>query len=108
MQEPRTRNLRVTHVVGEKFGALFGTFFERDDQGRLIHEMNNGYPRQKINNSRKILGFGVAPTSLGIGSTIRYKDFNFNFLIEGKSGGQIYSGTDQRMNLTFLDLDSRF
>jgi TonB-linked SusC/RagA family outer membrane protein len=61
MDEPRTRNLRVTHVVGERFGALFGTYFERDDQGRLIHEMNNGYPRPKINTSRKILGFGVAP-----------------------------------------------
>ncbi len=94
MQEPRTRNLRVTHIVGERFGALFGTFFERDDQGRLIHEMNNGYPRPKINNSRKILGFGVAPQQLGIGASFRYKDFNAGFLIEGKSGGQIFSGTN--------------
>ena len=94
MDEPRTRNLRVTHIVGERFGALFGTFFERDDQGRLIHEMNNGYPRPKINNSRKILGFGVAPQQLGIGASFRFKDFNAGFLIEGKSGGQIFSGTN--------------
>ena len=94
MQEPRTRNLRVTHIVGERFGALFGTFFERDDQGRLIHEMSNGYPRPKINNSRKILGFGVAPQQLGIGASFRYKDWNAGFLIEGKSGGQIFSGTN--------------
>ena len=94
MQEPRTRNLRVTHVVGERFGALFGTYFERDDQGRLIHEMSNGYPRPKINNSRKILGFGVAPQQLGIGASFRYKDFNAGFLVEGKSGGQIFSGTN--------------
>ena len=94
MDEPRTRNLRVTHIVGERFGALFGTFFERDDQGRLIHEMSNGYPRPKINNSRKILGFGVAPQQLGIGASFRYKDWNAGFLIEGKSGGQIFSGTN--------------
>ena len=94
MQEPRTRNLRVTHIVGERFGALFGTYFERDDQGNLVHEMVNGYPRPKINNSRKILGFGVAPQQLGIGASFRYKDFNAGFLIEGKSGGQIFSGTN--------------
>ena len=82
MDEPRTRNLRVTHVVGERFGALFGTYFERDDQGRLIHEMNNGYPSPKINTSRKILGFGVAPQQLGIGASFRYKDFNAAFLVE--------------------------
>ena len=37
---------------------------------------------------------GVAPTSIGFGSSFRYKDFNASFLIEGKSGGQIYSGTN--------------
>ena len=56
--------------------------------------MSNGYPRPKINNSRKILGFGVAPQQLGIGASFRYKDFNAAFLVEGKSGGQIFSGTN--------------
>ena len=56
--------------------------------------MSNGYPRPKINNSRKILGFGVAPQQLGIGASFRYKDWNAGFLIEGKSGGQIFSGTN--------------
>jgi TonB-linked SusC/RagA family outer membrane protein len=97
LDEPRDRNLRVTHIVGEKYGALFGTSFQRDSQGRIVHETSQGYPRPVIVTSRKILGFGVPPQQIGIGASFRYKDFNASFLIEGKSGGQIYSGTNLRM-----------
>ena len=97
LDEPRERTLRVTHIVGEKYGALYGTYFNRDAQGRIIHEMSQGYPRPSINTSRKILGFGVPPQQLGIGASFRYKDFNASFLVEGKSGGQIFSGTNVRL-----------
>ena len=93
MDEPRSRNLRVTHIVGEKYGALYGSSYVRNDAGHIVHEMVNGIPIPKIG-ARKILGFGVAPTALGLGSSFRYKDFNASILIEGKSGGQIYSGTN--------------
>ena len=97
LDEPRDRNLRVTHIVGEKYGALFGTSFQRDSQGRIVHETSRGYPVPVIVNNRKILGFGVPPQQIGIGASFRYKDFNASFLIEGKSGGQIYSGTNNRL-----------
>lgn len=97
LDEPRDRNLRVTHIVGEKYGALFGTSFQRDSQGRIVHETSRGYPVPVIVNNRKILGFGVPPQQIGIGASFRYKDFNAGFLIEGKSGGQIYSGTNNRL-----------
>ena len=93
MDEPRSRNLRVTHIVGEKYGALYGSSYVRNDAGAIVHEMVNGIPIPKIG-ARKILGFGVAPTSLGFGSSFRYKDFNASILVEGKTGGQIYSGTN--------------
>ena len=93
MDEPRSRNLRVTHIVGEKYGALYGSSYVRNDAGHIVHEMVNGIPIPKIG-ARKILGFGVAPSALGRGSSFRYKDFNASILIEGKSGGQIYSGTN--------------
>jgi len=44
--------------------------------------------------AKKILGFGVAPESIGLGSTFRYKDFNASILVEGKMGGSFYSGTN--------------
>ena len=97
LDEPRERTLRVTHIVGEKYGALFGTYFNRDAQGRIIHEMSQGYPRPSLNTSRKILGFGVPPQQLGIGASFRYKDWNASFLVEGKSGAQVFSGTNVRL-----------
>jgi TonB-linked SusC/RagA family outer membrane protein len=97
LDQPRPMGIAVTHIVGEKMGALFGTNFHRDGNGNIIHEMKDGYPQPKINNNRKILGFGVAPQQLGIGASFRYKDFNAGFLLEGKSGGSIYSGTNLEM-----------
>ncbi len=93
MDEPRSRNIRVTHIVGEKYGALYGSSFVRDASGSIVHEMVNGIPIPQVG-ARKILGFGVAPTQLGFGSSFRYKDFNASVLFEGKSGGQIYSGSN--------------
>lgn len=97
LQEPRSRNLNVTHIVGEQFGALYGTSYVRDAQGRIVHDIEaDGTPIPQVG-PRKILGFGVAPTSIGFGSNIRYKDFTLNFLIEGKRGGQMFSGTNASM-----------
>ena len=101
LDEPRgvagNRNMRVMHIVGERYGALFGTSFVRSASGAIVHENSAGYPQPKIDNNRKILGFGVAPTQLGIGASFKYKDFNAGLLIEGKSGGQIMSGSNAEM-----------
>ena len=97
LDQPRPMGIAVTHIVGEQMGALFGTSFVRDGSGNIVHENEAGYPRPKINNDRKILGFGIAPQQLGIGASFRYKDFNASFLIEGKSGGSMYSGTNLEM-----------
>ncbi|MDB9902030.1 SusC/RagA family TonB-linked outer membrane protein [Flavobacteriaceae bacterium] len=85
--------INVTHIVGEQWGALYGNSYERDSQGRIVHIMQGGTPVPKIG-GKKILGFGVAPESIGIGSTFRYKDFNASILVEGKMGGSYYSGTN--------------
>src|SRR6056300_1627191 len=80
LDEPRSRNLNVTHIVGEQFGALYGTSYNRDSQGRIIHDIDaDGTPIPQIG-PRKILGFGVNPVSLGFGSNIRYKNLTLNFL----------------------------
>jgi len=94
MDEPRSRNLNVTHIVGETYGALYGTSYNRDAQGRIIHDLDpDGTPIPQVG-ARKILGFGVSPTSIGISNNFRYKNFNMSVLVEGKYGGQMYSGTN--------------
>ena len=101
LDEPRgvagNRNMRVMHIVGERYGALFGTSFKRDANGHIVHENSAGYPQPVIDNNRKILGFGVAPEQIGIGASFRYKDWNASLLVEGKTGGQIMSGSNGEM-----------
>ena len=101
LDEPRgvngNRNMRVMHIVGERYGALFGTSFKRDANGHILHENSAGYPQPVIDNNRKILGFGVAPEQIGLGASFRYKDWNASLLVEGKVGGQIMSGSNAEM-----------
>jgi len=97
--------INVTHIVGEQWGALYGNSYERDSQGRIVHIMQGDIPVPKIG-GKKILGFGVAPESIGLGSTFSYKDFNASILVEGKMGGSFYSGTNNWYKVYGLHKDT--
>jgi TonB-linked SusC/RagA family outer membrane protein len=94
LDEPRTRNVRIAHVVGERYGTIFGTSYVRDNNGNIVYDIDgDGVPIAR-QGERKILGDGVPPWTVGFSNSIRYKDFNLNFLIDGKFGGQLFSGTN--------------
>tara|TARA_R110000744_G_scaffold32116_3_gene75285 strand:- start:742 stop:3846 length:3105 start_codon:yes stop_codon:yes gene_type:complete len=94
LDEPRTQNVRITHIVGETYGTIVGVSYERDDNGTIVYEIDgDGVPRA-VEGERKILGEGVPPLTVGFTNSFRYKNFNLNFLIDGKFGGQIFSGTN--------------
>ena len=91
---PRTRNIDVRQIVGEDYGTLFGVSYERDDSGAIIYDIDgDGVPLAR-QGERKILGSGVPPLTLGFSNSFTYKNFTLNFLIDGKFGGQIFSGTN--------------
>ncbi|MFK7814123.1 MAG: SusC/RagA family TonB-linked outer membrane protein [Maribacter sp.] len=94
LDEPRTRNARIQHIVGERYGTIFGTSFVRDNSGNIVYDIDGDgvpIPRQ---GDRKILGDGVPPLTLGFTNSFRYKNLSLNFLIDGKFGGQLFSGTN--------------
>lgn len=94
LDEPRTRNVRIQHIPGERYGVIFGTSFVRDNDGNIVYDIDGDgvpIPRQ---GDRKILGDGVPPWTVGLTNTLRYKNFNLNFLIDAKFGGQLFSGTN--------------
>jgi TonB-linked SusC/RagA family outer membrane protein len=94
LDEPRTRNVRITHIVGERYGTIVGVSYERDANGVIKYDIDaDGVPRA-VEGERKILGEGVPPLTLGFTNSFTYKNFNLNFLIDGKFGGQIFSGTN--------------
>jgi TonB-linked SusC/RagA family outer membrane protein len=87
----------IGHIPGQPFGALYGNSYVRDDQGKIVHQLVNGVPIPKSENVNKVLGLGVAPTQMGLGTNIRYKNFTLNAFLEGKFGGSIVSNTNKTM-----------
>lgn len=87
----------IGHMPGQPFGVIYGNSYVRDDQGKIVHEVVNGVPVPKSENVNKVLGLGVAPTQMGFGTSIRYKNFTFNAFLEGKFGGSIVSNTNKTM-----------
>ncbi len=99
--EARSRNVEVKQIVGEPFGTIVGTSYVRDDNGTIMYDYDPSDPisvPRAITGGREILGVGAPPTFWGWSNTLTYKNWNLYFLIDGKNGAQIYSGTN--MSLT--------
>ncbi|WP_143305179.1 SusC/RagA family TonB-linked outer membrane protein [Chitinophaga vietnamensis] len=76
--------------VGQPFGILEGTTYVRDNSGNIVYGAD-GLP--KVGAIRK-LGNGIAPTTMGFSNTLTYKNWSLDFLIDGKFGGKLFSGTN--------------
>jgi TonB-linked SusC/RagA family outer membrane protein len=94
LDEPRSQNVRITHIVGEAYGTIVGVSYERDDSGNIVYEIDGDGVPLAVRGARKILGEGVPPLTLGFSNTFKYKDWSLSFLIDGKFGGQVFSGTN--------------
>jgi len=93
-------------IEGEPFGVIYGNSFVRDPAGNIVHSLVNGIPNPKSENVNKVLGLGVAPTTVGFGTNFSYKDFSLNVFFEGKFGGSIISDTNARMKSLGLHQDT--
>lgn len=86
----RTFTANISQIQGQPFGTIFGTSYLRDN-GQLVYNAD-GLP--EIDPERRVLGEGVPPWAMGLTNTFTYKNFNLSFLIDGKFGGEVYSGTN--------------
>jgi len=97
----RSRNVQIKQIVGEDFGTIVGTTYVRDDNGTIMYDYDPSDPisvPRAITGGQDILGVGVPPSIWGWSNTLTYRNWNLFFLIDGKNGAQIYSGTN--MSLT--------
>lgn len=91
-------NLYVYAVAGGNYGEIWGTKFQRvtDESspyyGKLL--LNDSGLPQGTSTSEKI-GDQQANCLLGWTNTFSYKNFTFSFLIDGRFGGDIFSGTNR-------------
>ncbi len=100
IEEPRTRTVFTKHIVGHPFGMITGLIHKRAPNGELVYDANNGSPIQS--DGYEIIGNGIADWTGGINNAFSFKNFNLDFLIDFKIGGDIYSGTNVRLTQTGL------
>lgn len=95
-------NLSIRAETGELFGEIYGSGFRRvEDEsspyfGQKIVD-SNGYPLATEQNIR--LGNQQAKALMGVTNTFGYKGLNLSFLIDARLGGEIFSQTNQQMQL---------
>ncbi len=80
----------IYQEVGQPYGIIKGYSYQRDENGEIVYD-RNGFPRK---GEIKKLGQGVHPYTVGLYNTFSYKGVHLNVLIDGKFGGQMFSGTN--------------
>ncbi|MFD0834855.1 SusC/RagA family TonB-linked outer membrane protein [Mariniflexile aquimaris] len=89
--DPTGANLYLQPKEGDRIGSIYGYLSNRTEDGELILG-SNGLPTTDFNN-KVIVGNSTEDFTMGFGNTIKWKNFNFNFLFEWKKGGDKYSWT---------------
>jgi TonB-linked SusC/RagA family outer membrane protein len=87
---------QVRAVVGNPYGSIFGTDFQRNDAGQLIinddpNSPEYGYPMMDPEDQN--IGNVLPDWTLGIFNSLSYKDFRLDFLLDIKTGGKMWNGT---------------
>lgn len=94
--------LRILAEVGGNYGEIYGTSFKRVTDksspffGQKIVD-SNGLP--EYNTERTKLGNQQPTAMAGMTNTFSYKGVSLSFLIDGRFGGDIFSGTNLAMQL---------
>ncbi len=81
---------QVRANVGDKFPVIYGTQYLRDDQGRLIVDVD-GMPQA---GEPGVIGKVSPDFILGFNTSLRVRNFTLAAVLDWKSGGQMYSGTN--------------
>ena len=88
LAESRRRGNFVTADVGEPYGSIKGQKYLLDDQGRRVFDAE-GLPLAAGEIS--VLGNGTPSFIGGVASTLRFRRFTLNALVDMSFGGEIFS-----------------
>ena len=90
--------VQVYAVAGGNYGEIWGTKFQRVEEGPHAGKLllnAAGLPQGTAD--RHKIGDQQADYLLGWTNTFNYKNFSLSFLIDGRFGGDIYSGTNHML-----------
>ncbi|MCK5471231.1 MAG: SusC/RagA family TonB-linked outer membrane protein, partial [Cyclobacteriaceae bacterium] len=82
---------RVVHVEGEEYGQVKGSVAAKHTDGQLLVDPSTGKLIEET--ELEIIANPNPNYMLGVTNTFQYKGFSFNFLIDYRDGGQMFSGT---------------
>jgi hypothetical protein len=103
LEEPRSRNVYIKHIEGQPFGMITGRKQALDPNGNPIYDDQG---RVVVTPDYQILGNGVPDWTGGFENSFTFKNFNLSVLIDFKFGGDLFSGTNQRMTASGLTEES--
>lgn len=87
--------MSVMAIEGEPYGIIYGSDYIYDDMGNIMRD-SEGYPLYNTNYDSN-LGSAIPKVTLGLSSSISYKNFSFNFTIDSRLGHKYYSKTSRWM-----------
>ncbi len=88
-------NATIQARVGGSTGDIYGFNFVRSPDGQIVYNANGTTARGA---EIQYIGNAYADWRGGIGNEFSYKNFRFNFLIDGQYGGMVYSQTHHKMS----------
>jgi TonB-linked SusC/RagA family outer membrane protein len=82
-------------VLGQPYGAFYGSTWKRNSAGLLLLDAN-GLPQ--VNPTASVVGNPNPKWLMNINNTFTYKGWNFGFLWDIRKGGDMWNGTAQSLN----------
>jgi TonB-linked SusC/RagA family outer membrane protein len=82
-------------IVGQPFGAFYGTQWDRNAEGQLLIKAN-GLPQ--VAATRGNLGNPYPDWTMGIRNIFSFYGFTINGLLDIREGGDLWNGTYARLN----------
>lgn len=89
LDQARYMDVSIQHITGKAFGQIMAYDFKRNAAGKILLKEGKAQQGKLVE-----MGSGVSPLTMGLNNSFSFGDFNFEFLIDGKFGGYIYSGTN--------------
>lgn len=88
LAEARWAGAMIEAIEGEAYGVIIGKKLKRSPAGEVIYG-SNGLP--EVGDKLEVLGNGVYDWTGGLNTTLTYKGFTLNALLDVKWGADVYS-----------------
>jgi len=85
-------NVRGGSRVGGPLTSLTGYDYLRNNNGDILIDPTNGLPLR--DQTFKVIGDRNPDFMIGFFNNLRYKNFNFSFLMDIRKGGDVYNATE--------------